>query len=664
MSDFKLFSNAVYNKFISMSKGELFTVDIDSYELQELYLESFPSGTNTIYRVRGEYDCSCCKSFIRKMGNVVSIIDGKLVTIWDIDVKFPFNVVAEKLSQKVKSSKIKTVFLNNTTLVGSEYTREQLEDGSLKKWDHFHCVIDKKFISNDIAEKRSEIESSVSVFERGLKELSVDALQTIKDLITSKSLYRGEEHLSSINDFIALKTKYDKIKTDKDKNIFIWDNFKNKSIRFKNTVIGTLASDLSEGKDITTAVNSFESKVAPQNYKRTSALITPNMVKDATSTIQKLGIEDSLYRRHALVEDVSVNDIIWANRSTKSKMKGGIESLLSDSISSKTKVDQSKATDITIDEFIKSVVPTANAMSIYFDNGNVGNLMTITAPKVSSSKNIFKWPNNFAWSYNGDITDSIKERVKKAGGNIDAKFRVSLSWFNYDDLDIHCLTPSGKHICFWNKEGILDVDMNAGSATTREPVENLAFNHFEKGTYQVYVKNYNKRESINVGFTVETEYNGLVETFIYTKAVRDSESINVIDFTSDGKKVEISKVYKGIESGSTSKKVWGIDTKQFVDINMMMLSPNYWGDSMIGNKHYFFIINKCKNPDSLRGIYNEFLDNDLNKHRKVFELLGEKTKCEYSDEQLSGIGFSSTKNETVIVKVESDKSSRLFNIKF
>ena len=68
----------------------------------------------------------------------------------------------------------------------------------------------------------------------------------------------------------------------------------------------------------------------------------------------------------------------------------------------------------------------------------------------------------------------------------------------------------------------------------------------------------------------------------------------------------------------------------------------------------------CKNPSAVRGFYNEFLSDDLTKHRKVFEMLSEAMKCEPSDEQLSGLGFSSTIRNNVQVKVDG----RPYNIIF
>ena len=57
------------------------------------------------------------------------------------------------------------------------------------------------------------------------------------------------------------------------------------------------------------------------------------------------------------------------------------------------------------------------------------------------------------------------------------------------------------------------------------------------------------------------------------------------------------------------------------------------------------------NPEKARGLYNEFLRGDLHEHRKVFEILGSRLKVPKSEDQLSGVGFSSTQRNTALVRV-------------
>ena len=107
---FKDFVKAIQKNLQQMSKdsSRLFTVNVDTEELYNLYLDSFPAGTNEIYRERREYDCSCCRHFIRDVGNVVSIKNGELHTIWGINqVSYDkYNVVAAAQEDYVKKKAV------------------------------------------------------------------------------------------------------------------------------------------------------------------------------------------------------------------------------------------------------------------------------------------------------------------------------------------------------------------------------------------------------------------------------------------------------------------------------------------------------------------------------------------------------------------------------
>ena len=81
--DFKL---AIQRQFNVIKTHELFRTQADKYGMWDVYLDSFPDGTNPIFRERTEHDCNCCKYFIRAVGNMVAVIDGKVVSIWDVKI--------------------------------------------------------------------------------------------------------------------------------------------------------------------------------------------------------------------------------------------------------------------------------------------------------------------------------------------------------------------------------------------------------------------------------------------------------------------------------------------------------------------------------------------------------------------------------------------------
>ena len=84
---FTNFKKAIQDHFAKLSEtaDHIYQVEMDKDELWNLYLNSFPDGTNEIYRERREYDCSCCRQFIRTIGNVVFIQDAIVHTIWELE---------------------------------------------------------------------------------------------------------------------------------------------------------------------------------------------------------------------------------------------------------------------------------------------------------------------------------------------------------------------------------------------------------------------------------------------------------------------------------------------------------------------------------------------------------------------------------------------------
>lgn len=664
--NFKPFGVAVKRHFDSMSKGELFRVAISGDAVWELYLSSFPEGTNPMFRVRTEHDGSYDRNFVRQLGNVVSITDtGELMTIWNISgLESPYKEVAESLNNALSGLVIESLFRTKERKYGYVNSTEVMPNGSIHTWDHFHAEINSRHLTNDVGTKIGEYNTRAELFQRGLTTVSNDALVQVQELVKTNTLYRGAEFTNLVSDFRDALKKYNNQTCPHKKNILVWRNADKHYAHFRNTVIGTLVVDLSEGKDLEEAVRMYESKVAPANYKRPTALITQSMIDNSIKKINELGIQESLERRHANLTDVSVNDVLWADSSAAKKMKGGLESLLSSSVKEKT-LDKMSTVAIGIKEFMNSIVPTAQSMELFFAGSLQNNLMSVTAPVHANSPKLFKWDNGFAWSYNGNITDSIKERVKTAGGNVtNAKLRVSLAWFNYNDLDLHSDSPDG-HVSFRDRKGILDVDMNAGGRReSKTPVENQSWVHPKNGHYEISVNNWTGSDTDNRQFIIEIENEGKVTQISSATSPAVGAYYKVVSFDIKDGKIANLAIGKNFTATGVSQDIWGIQTEKFVPVNILMNSPNYWGDSSVGNKHWFFILKDVKNPDETRGIYNEFLMSTLDGHRKVFEVLGAKTKCAVVDDQLSGLGFSSTKEDKVVVRVTTDKTTRLYEVQF
>ena len=140
MSDFLKFKQVIQEQFDELAKNKLFVTDTSKDLLWGTYLSSFPEGSNPIYKERTTHDCQCCKQFIRACGNVVSFIDGKKVSIWDVDIGGDYQVVADALSKLVKKSDVKDEFLHYENNLGTDNNKQLLDTGAIKQWEDPTCL--------------------------------------------------------------------------------------------------------------------------------------------------------------------------------------------------------------------------------------------------------------------------------------------------------------------------------------------------------------------------------------------------------------------------------------------------------------------------------------------------------------------------------------------
>lgn len=692
--NFVNFRDAVWKQFLAMQDEQiLFRTNVNKYKMSEVYLENFPEGSNNFFRTTTQHDCSTCKHFIRSVGNVVAIKDNKLVSIWDVKVDDPaYQKVADALSAFVKAAPVFGKFLSWENKIGNQENFENVPGKDSIKWEHFYAYIDhSRFMaaSYEIGEKVGAFNSGRDVFNRALNEIKIEAIDSVLDLINEDLLYRGLEHKALVLAFKKELELFNQV-PEEEKTLYVWrrtGDLHDSVLRFRNSVIGTLVVDMGD-ETITpdAAVASFESKVAPTNYKRSKSLVTKDMLVAAQKEIAELGLESTLSRRYAKLDDLEVKDVLFVDRDVEKKLNTNVfDDLIESAIDKKTTAPKNldKIANVTIDEFMRDILPNTKSLEILVENRLIPNFMSLIAPTVKeNSDRLFKWDNGFSWAYNGDIADSdIKRRVKEAGGNVDADLRISLGWFNTDDLDLHIFeyTKSGEdHIYYSNHRrngvfrdtslsgGLLDVDMNVNAESTT-PVENVYYKNLsdmKEGKYAAVVHNYTHRNNTDVGFEVEMELQGKITKFEYKDMVKNKNQVTVIVFTySKENGIQIVEE-ESLRSQPVSKTEWGLQTQVFSKVNMVMLSPNYWGENHIGNKHYMFLIDKCKNPGDSRGFFNEFLRSDLDKHRKAFEVVGGKIRAEYSDEQVSGLGFSSTIRNSIVIKSIGETATMLRRVNF
>lgn len=680
MDNFVKFKLELQKHFDEMQKEatHLFEVNVDKDELWNTYLDSFPLGTNDIFRERREHDCSCCRQFIKNIGNAVVIKDNQIHTIWELNLgDTTYQPVCDALDAFVKAHTVTDIYITKFPKIGTDFNFEEI-NGKTHQWDHFFLELPSKFVnrtSHSNEEVKGQFRDTRNVFKRSLDEITMEALDTILELINSNTLYKGEEWKGILTEFKRYKKEYDKLTSDLEKELYAWE----KSItvgmaigRIRNHSIGTLLVNVSEGMDLDTAVKKYEQIVAPTNYKRSKPIYTKAMLEKAQKQIVELGYMDSLSRRYATLDDITVNDILFSNKDSAKRISGAndIFGELAKNVRGGNAKKFSKVEEVTINSFINDILPTANEVELYLENKHLSNLVSLIAPQNIDSKSMFKWGNNFSWAYSGNLTDSsMRDRVKAAGGNVTGDLRFTIQWNESGeddcDLDAHCKTPCTEiyynHKVDRNTKGELDVDIiHPGRNIAVENIVWIDRNTMKNGKYLFFVRQFSG--SVKNGFRAEIEFDGQIYSFDYPHSMRSGEDVNVAEVTYEDGKFTIKEL---LPSNVSSKEVWNIKTNDFVPVSVICYSPNYWENvkNKTGHRHVFFMLKNCINDENPSGMFNEFLVQDLYEYRKVMEALSSKMRVEDSDDQLSGVGFATDKRAEVIVKVIGSVE-RVLKIKF
>lgn len=685
------FIKKIQEQFEKMSKrGKLFRVKLSGSEIWQIYIRGFSDQEDPIFRdpESSTNNCNTCNGFVRRYGNIVSINENhEIETMFDIEIADEFKNVVKILTEKIKSSTIEEVFFetfaelntlpyescskkNNVFKLGTDknfkkYTKEECEKfgvvncNDVYTFNHMHLFLDKAYVDmsgKSVEAIMGEYRDAKNVFQRAMETISLDTLNLVKDLINQGSLLDGKTHLYKVEQIIPLKTEYDNLPANQ-RNNWCWvKSFKLPFAKFRNELIGVLCSELSEGEELNKACQSWNKRVDPANYMKVTAPVTETMKKNAIKDFLALGYQESdLERRFATIDDIKASEILHMNVGKDVvKTVSVFDSVKSTSTRHK-RSEFDGIESVSIEKFMKDILPGCTSVEAFLQNNHEGNMVSLHTSVDKDSKPLFKWDNPYSWTYNGNLAGKsmIKENVKAVGGKVTGILRASLQWNDEDtkgiiDFDLHCKTPFRKIYYAEKKDfqsgGWLDVDMINPSGIG---IENVTWqNTLKDGTYKFFVHNYSGHKN-HKGFKAEIEFDGNTFNYHYTQIF--TGTVNVATVTV---KKGIMTIEHHLPESSTSKEIYGLDTNQFHKVNLLCLSPNHWDGNSVGNKHYFFMLEKAKCPVSIRSFHAENLLPELAKNRAFFEVLGNTNMIAPTDKQLSGLGFNATINDELIVKLQ------------
>lgn len=691
--------------------GKLFRSSFTGHQVWEMYIKGFKN--DPIFRDPNSstHNCNLCNNFLRRYGNIVAIgEDFNIMTVFDVEAQGDYIEVAKNLSKVLKSTTITEVFFETFNELNSlnyekctkahtkfqlgiaknikRYTKEEAEKYGVVKanevvtFEHLHLFVPKQFVDSSgksVESIMGAYRDAKNVFERAMQEIPIDTLELVRDLINQGSLLDGQTHLYKIEQIIPLKKQYDSLAAEKRSNWCWITSYNLPFAKFKNELIGVLCSELAEGEELNKACQSWNKRVDPVNYMKTTAPITKKQIEEAKTFVEENGYTESFSRRMATIDDIKVSEVLHSNVGDgKIKTISMFDNVKSTSTRHK-RSEFDGVEEVTIEKFMKDILPSCTSVEAFLTSKQEGNFVSLTTANDKNSKPIFKWSNNYSWTFNGNLAgkSQIKEAVKAQGGKVDGVLRFSIMWaednIDNSDLDAHCKEPgTTEHIYFGHRisqktGGNLDIDITQPQYHKQngrgEVVENITFPTLSKmipGTYKFHVHQFSARSS--KGFKAEIEFNGEVYNYIYDRPV--SGNIPVASVTLKDGEFTIDHALPLVDSLGASKEIYGLQTNEFHKVNLLCLSPNHWDNNNVGNKHYFFMLEGCKCPVSIRSFHSENLIPELANHRKVLEVLGNTTMIEPSDaKQLSGLGFNATVHDELIVRLQGTHK-RVIKIKF
>ena len=352
----------------ALSAGPLFQTDADENALWSAYLSNLPEDR------RQHYNCHCCRHFIQRFGGLVTIDETgrQRSALWSITTPAFFFRSVEALCSLANRAKVTGVFLSSDRVLGTLQTKE---------WSHLAAHNPKpwtgkvKTAGQEMAEKLEDYK----MLCHGLSDYSREAVEQAVRVLKADAVYRSEKALGIAEWFLKL---HEAIRDNsKAKRNLTWLAVATAPPGFchvRSTMISTLLDDINSGLPFDDIARRWKDKMHPLQYQRPTAAPSEGAIKQAEELVAKLGLERSLLRRYATLDDVLAK--LWVPREMPEAPKtGGVFDHLREQ--RKPGAIELPATKITWEKFRRTVLDGVLQMEIAVPaHGGFCGVMTAADP--------------------------------------------------------------------------------------------------------------------------------------------------------------------------------------------------------------------------------------------------------------------------------------------
>lgn len=353
--EFDIFAEEVRGMVDACFTRQWFRSSVNPDALWEAYLSGFDDS-----EIRQQHNCHCCKTFIKKYGGLVYIQGTELhPVVWPTytDTK----LYTEPLNNMLK--------LFNDCNITYPFITTQKELGKPldpSGWTHFwvkggglgslHSVKPNK--------EAAELATNKRMIEEFLPSTSLEMFSLVCEALKGDSIVSREKHQFMANWLKSAKRKYTSLNTHAERRNYLWHLATTSPTGFchaKNTVVGMFIQDLQAGKSVDEARHRLNAAMCPLQYQRPQAAPTAGNIRVAERLIAELGLERSLERRMATLEDIQ--EYVWTPAAMTEEQRGVFSHLLQKTKKLEIPSD-SYINNVSWSVFARDVLPEARGMRV------------------------------------------------------------------------------------------------------------------------------------------------------------------------------------------------------------------------------------------------------------------------------------------------------------
>ncbi len=288
----------------------LFTTNVNPDALWQAYLDGFPRAR------RQHYNCHSCRKFIQKYGGLVQLHEFQAIPEPLISLASPpdfFRKPYIKMLGMVRNASITGVFLSSDKTWGEPVTRVKKTG---ERWTHLHGkpkhVYSEKALTAD--QKAAEKLQDFEILKRSIAEFdSKTALEAVR-LLKSGTLIRPEKVLDRTEWFADLHS----LTTNQ-----LWLKVATAPAGWchvRSSSLATLLESIKSGESFAVLSAKWTALMDPLAYMRPTAAPKAGNIVAAEKLVEKLGVERSLARRFATLQDVEKFEWIQHGRVNKTRI--------------------------------------------------------------------------------------------------------------------------------------------------------------------------------------------------------------------------------------------------------------------------------------------------------------------------------------------------------